>query len=189
MTHQQYSNRNQNVEAFLGLTVHELENLAIKFWKKIENNGMSGQEVYFMDWGDTDDYKSEKIQIALYNIFKEVEKRYDLQKLKSNSITIGDILHELNRVIDGPVAKEFISSKYKYLFCDEFQDTDDIQIKTIAFLDKVYDGDLFVVGDVKQSIYRFRGATDSAFEKLEENIGEELLSCLPEPGERLFAQE
>lgn len=169
----QYGDSDKRVMSFLGLAIHELEDLAMDFWKRIENNGMSGEEVALMDWGDwgdTDYIRARNIQEALCNIFTEVEAKYDAQKLKNNSITMGDILHELNRVQDESAAKDFISSKYKYLFCDEFQDTDDIQIRTIAFLDKVYDGNLFVVGDVKQSIYRFRGATDSAFEKLEENI-------------------
>ena len=62
---------------------------------------------------------------------------------------------------------------YKYLFIDEFQDTDDVQIETILGLQKIF-GDqcrLFIVGDLKQSIYRFRGATLSAFTKVEnENL-------------------
>ena len=60
------------------------------------------------------------------------------------------------------------------MFCDEFQDSDNIQIHTLAFLNEVFDGKLFVVGDIKQSIYRFRGATDSAFERLVEYTKEEL---------------
>lgn len=56
------------------------------------------------------------------------------------------------------------------MFCDEFQDSDNVQIQTIAILNRVYEGNLFVVGDVKQSIYRFRGATDSSFKKLNEML-------------------
>ena len=57
--------------------------------------------------------------------------------------------------------------KYKYLFIDEFQDTDDVQIDSFLKLQEWVSGlNLFVVGDIKQSIYRFRGATDSAFERV-----------------------
>ena len=64
-------------------------------------------------------------------------------------------------------------NKFKYVFVDEFQDTDDVQIETITGLQKLFGSEcrLFVVGDLKQSIYRFRGATLSAFEKVTGTTG------------------
>ena len=166
----QYGSDGGKVESSLGLPIHELENLALEFWKKLDNHGMSGYDVFSMDWGDTDEWRAKKVQKSLRNLFELVEEQYDARKMENNSLAMEDIIHEFNRVIDDVRIKEYIRKKYKYLFCDEFQDSDDVQIKTIAFLDKVYDGNLFVVGDVKQSIYRFRGATDSAFERLGDNI-------------------
>ena len=60
------------------------------------------------------------------------------------------------------------SLKLRYLFVDEFQDTDDVQIEVFQELQKKIGSDcrLFVVGDLKQSIYRFRGARLSAFDQL-----------------------
>ena len=55
----------------------------------------------------------------------------------------------------------------KFLFVDEFQDTDTSQIRSIVALQKKLDCQLFAVGDIKQSIYRFRGADESAFDYLE----------------------
>ena len=55
----------------------------------------------------------------------------------------------------------------RYLFVDEFQDTDATQIRTFANLARTIGARLFVVGDVKQSIYAFKGATDQAFDILE----------------------
>ena len=167
---QRYGSGSDNVRDTLGLTISDLEKLGMEFWKKIENYGMSGYDVFSMDWGDTEWDTAEKIQNSLRNIFAEVEEKYNTLKLENNALAMGDIIHEFSRVVDDPKIREYISTKYKYLFCDEFQDSDDVQIKTIAVLDKVYDGNLFVVGDIKQSIYRFRGATDSAFERLDENI-------------------
>ena len=54
-------------------------------------------------------------------------------------------------------------SEYKYVFVDEFQDSDLSQIMVACLMIKLLNPWLFVVGDVKQSIYRFRGATDQAF--------------------------
>lgn len=55
---------------------------------------------------------------------------------------------------------------YKYLFVDEFQDTDDMQIDIFSELNERVDFKLFIVGDLKQSIYRFRGATMDAFNRI-----------------------
>ena len=56
--------------------------------------------------------------------------------------------------------------RYRYLFVDEFQDTDAAQIDLVLELRERLDCRLFVVGDVKQGIYRFRGAEGNAFEEL-----------------------
>lgn len=168
-----YGDRTDQVEGVLGLPVYHIERLAEEFWKKIENNGMSEYDVSMMEWGEAKSAKATKIQGSLIQIFKEVEEKYNARKRENNAIDTSDIIHEFGRVVNDPRIKEYITSRYKYLFCDEFQDSDDVQIQTIAILDKVFDGNLFVVGDIKQSIYRFRGATDSAFERLEGNIANE----------------
>lgn len=54
----------------------------------------------------------------------------------------------------------------QFMFVDEFQDTDDTQIDALTKLAKMLQYRLFVVGDVKQCIYRFRGAQENAFEQL-----------------------
>ena len=53
-----------------------------------------------------------------------------------------------------------------YVFIDEFQDTDHAQIALIKKLQDYLHFKLFVVGDAKQSIYRFRGAAPDAFEQI-----------------------
>ena len=58
-------------------------------------------------------------------------------------------------------------SNLKYVFVDEYQDTDDVQIKLMKQFQDVLGFNLFVVGDIKQCIYRFRGAEDKAFDILQ----------------------
>lgn len=85
-----------------------------------------------------------------------------------NAIDLKECIILLNRVLS--FASDNIQKlKLKYLFVDEFQDTDDVQIEVFQKLQKtiVDDCRLFVVGDLKQSIYRFRGARLSAFEMLQ----------------------
>ena len=160
-----YRGRNR-VEDVIGLPIHLLETLAMDYWEKLDNNGIAEEEIIKLDWGETEDEKSRLIQESLREIFLQVDERYNEIKYENNAISMKDIIHELSRVIDRPELKDYISNNYRYMFCDEFQDSDNVQIQTIAILNRIYDGNLFVVGDIKQSIYRFRGATDSAFLKL-----------------------
>ena len=106
---QQYGSRNESVQYALGLTIHELEKLAMEFWKKIENYGLSGYDVFSMDWGDTRGMRAANIQKSLRSIFEEVEDKYNDLKMESNAISMGDIIHEFNRVIDHPKIKEYIN--------------------------------------------------------------------------------
>lgn len=61
------------------------------------------------------------------------------------------------------------SKKYDYIQVDEFQDTDSKQLRLVKQLYARH-GNLFVVGDPDQSIYLFRGAEPTLFNKLEEYI-------------------
>ncbi|MDX1741653.1 MAG: UvrD-helicase domain-containing protein, partial [Rhodothermales bacterium] len=79
-------------------------------------------------------------------------------------------------------AREFFQTKYCVFFVDEFQDTDPLQAEIISYLvgaqTKEADwrsltplpGRLFVVGDEKQSIYRFRRADIDVFRLVRDRI-------------------
>lgn len=85
---------------------------------------------------------------------------------------------------NNPEAREYFHQLYQVIFVDEFQDTDPIQteilfyltaeLKTEEMLPKQWDdckpkgGSLFLVGDPKQGIYRFRGADISNYNKVQE---------------------
>lgn len=65
--------------------------------------------------------------------------------------------------------------RYKYIMVDEFQDTNERQRQLIYLLcgNKLDNtNNLFIVGDVKQSIYRFRHADVSVFSKVKEDIAQ-----------------
>ena len=64
-----------------------------------------------------------------------------------------------------PAVRESYARRFKHILLDEAQDTNDVQMRLI---DKLRDGrqSLFAVGDVKQSIYGFRGANVEIFQAL-----------------------
>lgn len=96
------------------------------------------------------------------------ENEYFARLHEQNSIDLKESLILLYQVLEQKTYK-FRNLKIRYLFIDEFQDTDDVQIEVFQMLQKAIDAQccLFVVGDLKQSIYRFRGAKLSAFQKLQ----------------------
>lgn len=66
-------------------------------------------------------------------------------------------------------------SRYQYIMVDEFQDTNERQRQLVYLLcggdkDQLLGHKLFVVGDAKQSIYRFRGADVSVFARVRRDI-------------------
>lgn len=85
------------------------------------------------------------------------------ERLRRNSLSFNDLLLITAKMLrENPDVRRSLQQKYRWLFVDEFQDTDPIQAE-IMFLLAGAEGpapgrSLFVVGDPKQSIYRFRRA-------------------------------
>lgn len=90
-----------------------------------------------------------------------------------------DNLLELTRdlIRDNKSSRDFFRSKYRTFFVDEFQDTDSLQADLIFRLacdpedeTRLRRGALFVVGDPKQSIYRFRGAEPEVYFRIKDKM-------------------
>lgn len=98
------------------------------------------------------------------------EHEYFVRLHEVNNLDLKKSLILLKQVLEQKTNK-FRNLRLRYLFIDEFQDTDDIQIEVFQMLQKAINERccLFVVGDLKQSIYRFRGAKLSAFKQLRGN--------------------
>ena len=88
-------------------------------------------------------------------------------KQDRSALTFGDLEHAALRALSDPRVAQAQQSRFDYLFVDEYQDVSDLQE---AIIQKVArPGRLFMVGDVKQSIYRFRQAEPSLF--IEKYVG------------------
>lgn len=92
---------------------------------------------------------------------KTVSEFYPLyeKKLKQNSALDFDdlILKALELFEKDPESKEIYQNKFHYIFVDEYQDTNRMQYDLVKTLAEVHQN-LCVVGDIDQSIYKFRGA-------------------------------
>jgi ATP-dependent helicase/nuclease subunit A len=61
--------------------------------------------------------------------------------------------------------------KFKFIMVDEFQDTDAIQFEIIKLLSENGGANIFIVGDPKQSIFRFRGGDLGVFNSIKRDAG------------------
>ncbi|MBE6805007.1 MAG: helicase-exonuclease AddAB subunit AddA [Ruminococcaceae bacterium] len=95
---------------------------------------------------------------------------YEAKRKEKNVMTFADTTHAalslLCKETDGEIVKtEFaneIISRFDEVLVDEFQDTNDMQDLLFRLLSDD-EKNIFVVGDIKQSIYRFRGANPKNF--------------------------
>ena len=103
---------------------------------------------------------------ALYALLSEYNKRYSEEKLILGICEFSDIkLWAYELLVDKngaptDIAKS-IADNFDCVFIDEYQDVDEIQDLIFRSISKPRGR--FMVGDVKQSIYRFRGAEPSLF--------------------------
>lgn len=90
---------------------------------------------------------------------------YSQARRRQGRLTFHDQLVLANSLLQQSAdARERLRERFKFILVDEFQDTDPLQIELLRHLASTENGDglrpgsLFIVGDPKQSIYRFRGA-------------------------------
>ena len=84
------------------------------------------------------------------------------ERRKETGLDVNNILYRTAKLMENENAVSYFKKKYKVIFVDEFQDTDYLQLKILLRLctenGLLRDKSVFLVGDPKQSIYRFRGA-------------------------------
>ena len=86
----------------------------------------------------------------LYNSVKEYS-------LKNQKLNFDDILVYTNKLLENSEICRKIATSYDFFMVDEFQDTNALQLDILLKLSK-YNKNIVVVGDISQSIYKFRGA-------------------------------
>ena len=98
-------------------------------------------------------------------LFADVYEVYEAKKRAEKKIDFDDLIFELLKAIrTDELLKSLIQEKYLYLLVDEHQDTNDSQNEIIRIIASFFDTpNLFVVGDEKQAIYRFQGASVKNF--------------------------
>lgn len=104
---------------------------------------------------------------GLFALVKDFEAAYAAEKARRGLLDFSDLEHMAVKLLVGEdgqpteLARQW-SQRYDEIMVDEYQDTNEVQNAIFSALSK--DGtNLFMVGDVKQSIYRFRLADPTIF--------------------------
>ncbi|AKI97609.1 UvrD-helicase domain-containing protein [Kosmotoga pacifica] len=98
--------------------------------------------------------------------FKKITELYNEECRGGNYIDFDNLLIKTKELLQNyPSIKQKYSSRFKYILVDEFQDTDELQKEIMDLLHEEGENYIFFVGDAKQSIYRFRGADVTVFNR------------------------
>ncbi len=123
-------------------------------WMNKEIDSFSGSsdefEVLTADSGD-----------VLRNLIIRYDQIYMEKKMGSNQPDFGDVEHMALKILSNPEPRSECRERYRFIFIDEYQDTNGVQEELIERIRRK--DNVFMVGDVKQSIYQFRLADPQIF--------------------------
>ncbi len=130
-----------------------------KILSNIKTNYIYGyQEDIINDYIKTKEY----IEVVI-NILKRYYNTLNNYKDTSNLYDFIDIAKIALKILkEYPEIRNEIKTNLKEIMVDEYQDTSDIQEE---FINLISNNNLYMVGDIKQSIYRFRNANPDIFKK------------------------
>lgn len=100
-------------------------------------------------------FKTELVRLVL-----ELKNNYIEEKISRSLMDFNDLEHICEKLLTSSVGETIIDS-YDYVFVDEYQDINPLQEKILNCLAKK--SEMFYVGDIKQSIYAFRGCEPAIF--------------------------
>ena len=106
----------------------------------------------------------------LFEIVKKVNDKMKQYKEENDLYTYSDIARKAIEVVKkNSVIRDELKYKYKEILIDEYQDTNDVQE---YFIKLIENNNVYVVGDIKQAIYRFRNAKPEIFSEKYENYSD-----------------
>ncbi len=148
----------EEFQEFRWIPQYELVNSIMEFITMVEQRAV--EDPALLDFGSD--------QMSLSHLFsyvlEQVDQALTRYKQENQQWEMADLIRLLSPLTRAVEEKETIM--YPYLFVDEFQDTDVNQVRFLAWLHRRYGTLLFLVGDLKQSIYRFRGADYTAYQQM-----------------------
>ncbi|TGV11383.1 DNA helicase [Mesorhizobium sp. M8A.F.Ca.ET.173.01.1.1] len=141
------------------------------------NDGRELYETVVTAWSELVGHIASTLVCLLSTSLDQLLESYQARKRAAAVLDFDDLLiHVRSLVRDHDEVRQAIGQRYRYILVDEFQDTDGIQNEILFSIaatearpgqwekSELRSGALFLVGDPKQAIYRFRGADIEAYE-------------------------
>lgn len=101
---------------------------------------------------------------AFSDLVLAFDEEYSALKREEGKLDYGDLEHLTLKLLAMDGMQQEVRSRFKQVFVDEYQDVNPVQERIISL---VGGENLFLVGDVKQAIYGFRGSKSEYFSKKE----------------------
>lgn len=107
----------------------------------------------------------------LYQLVEQFNNQYAARKAEKGFLDFHDLEHCALDILRYPEAAANYRQRFEYIFVDEYQDSNPVQEKLLMQIKR--EDNLFMVGDVKQSIYRFRLSDPGLFIDKYQNFNNE----------------
>lgn len=123
---------------------------------------------------ELDQYAAEML-VRWYHLLRRIQIAYKQMKAREGYLDFNDLEQDTAKLLsqNQAVRERYQGNEFKRLLVDEFQDTNQAQWDIVRHLANLSDDlAMFLVGDPKQSIYAFRGADVSVFDRVRQQVGE-----------------
>lgn len=147
-------------------STYKIVKLIMQFIEHTDNQGIEIKSLDSFYLGSIENEFYYNIKIYL-NSYKEIQRL----KQEQNILTTNDLIKKTSELLQNESIAMQVANRYQYLFVDEFQDVDINQFSIVETLMK-YGTNTFIIGDEKQSIFRFRGADVKNAESMSKTISE-----------------
>ena len=119
-----------------------------------------------------DIYSTKDTVLTILDIIKEFLLEIENYKKENDIYTFNDISKLSIKILkENENIREELKSSFKEIMIDEYQDTNDVQE---TFIGMISNNNVYMVGDIKQSIYRFRGSNPEIFKEKYSNYSKDI---------------
>ena len=117
-------------------------------------------------------FSTKKYLEAICKILLTLHDKLMKYKYENDIYEFSDIANlSIKLVKEYPNVREEIKNKFKEIMIDEYQDTSDLQEEFVSY---IANNNVYMVGDIKQSIYRFRNANPYIFKNKYDNYAKNI---------------
>lgn len=133
------------------------------------------------------------VTLGIVRVLSDFDERYKKEKRRRGALDYEDLEHYALRLLSSPESAAAVASEFDEIYVDECQDVNAVQNSIFEALSR---HNRFMVGDVKQSIYAFRGADPTLFDGMRQSYRavdsfdpDRDPNCAPDDGASIFMSD